>query len=453
MKKLLSILLAAVMLTACQQVPQNVKERDEELDSMHQAQSSQASDESSPVSNNQNSAAEETGDLDYIRAHLKEDAEKKYGTITVKHSSAGEGKTMPTYRREIGKDENFDLSKTAQYLYGKEFDPDNKNHFKTISGRGEPAPLVSNPFETKNDKYDIKWIYPSDSPIYDMERIEPANSDGMCGVSVQGDGRMTGRQVSEKKLEPYQHAIFEKKVKIIARYYPQHEDISGKKYKMLDGNEWSLSEAVDFVENFSNKYIAQTDSKLPYKVHSVGVSQLGDKHGFYFELTYSDENGNTFESNSYAYEHLQEDQIYQGKPFLIPQEHRIECLSKEQITYFSKSLCCKAAQKIGNNEKMLTLAAAMKKLSDKLARYIDLDFESADLCYVIECEKYPANDQIGTVGYYESYCFKTCELQIKPMWCFKEKFDESVLTGATQRAYYVDAVTGEVHVLMPGILD
>ncbi|MBQ1902889.1 MAG: hypothetical protein II168_00835, partial [Ruminococcus sp.] len=69
-----AVLLAALMLTACAQPPKNVKERNDELNSMRGVQSSQADDMSGDeLTGSGEKKAQESnfGDLDYIRAHLK----------------------------------------------------------------------------------------------------------------------------------------------------------------------------------------------------------------------------------------------------------------------------------------------------------------------------------------------------------------------------------------------
>ncbi|MBQ3935779.1 MAG: hypothetical protein II722_01870, partial [Ruminococcus sp.] len=81
-----AVILAAVMLAGCADVPQNVKDRNEELESLREVQSSQADDASggeAADSDGKKVQQSDFGDLDYIRAHLKEDASKKYGKLTV----------------------------------------------------------------------------------------------------------------------------------------------------------------------------------------------------------------------------------------------------------------------------------------------------------------------------------------------------------------------------------
>lgn len=449
-----AVLLAALMLTACAQTPKNVKERNDELNSMRGVQSSQADDMSGDElteSGGKKEQESDFGDLDYIRAHLKEDASKKYGRLTVKRAGAGDSKSMPTYKIEIGADSAYDIDKTAKWLFGDESASGIK---KQIHGRGEPAPLISNPYENADADYDIKRIYPHDEPIYDHTFIELGQGVQYRCVSLTGDGHMSGGQACQSDFEQYYYAIHQGKAKMKERYYPLTDDISDKVYKMLDGQEWSLREAVRYAEDFANQELAPCDRvRFTHKVRSVGVSQLDDRHGFYFEMVLVDENGRVFDSADFAYDKLQADRIYGEKSFVIPVQYSIECLAKKQITRYFKSCSFSSMQKTADNEKLLTLGGAMNKLNSELAKNLDLSFESADLCYALVCQRYPKKEQGELVGYDESYCVKTCELSARPYWCFKEKTAENDFLSGAHRAFYVDAVTGEVLALFPDIIE
>ena len=100
-KRILTLLCAGVMLAGCADVPENLQSRDSELESMEQAELAEPA----------------RGDLDYIRSCLEKDAAKKYGTITVKHASAGTATEMPVYKVEVGGGD-YTVKELAQYLYG-----------------------------------------------------------------------------------------------------------------------------------------------------------------------------------------------------------------------------------------------------------------------------------------------------------------------------------------------
>ena len=441
MKKLISIMLTAALFTACAKTPENVKQRHEQLESTPEVQTSASCAESSqsiPAA-----ADSDFASLEQIRSQLSADVSRKYGTITVKHASVGEAKSMPTYKIDIGACRTYDLDKTAKTLFADEYAASVK---KQITGRGEPAPLE--PFERTDDGYEIKRVYPSDQPIYDHTFIETGKGADYKCVSLTSDGHMSGGQAGQNEFEQYYYAAHQGNVKMLTRLYPQYDDISDKSYKMLDSQQWKLADAVKYVEEFANRCLAPCDTtKFTHKVRSVGISQWEDRHGYYFELVCVDENGCVYDSDRFAYEHLQKENIYNGKSFVIPREYTVECFAKQQITRYFKSCAYKLSQKICDNDKLLTLEGAMNRLRKELAEYIDLDFESADLCFVIECSRYPSAEQPELVGYDESYCFKTCELTVRPYWCFKQNYNKTDLFSGTENAYYVNAVTGEIHIM------
>ena len=74
-------------------------------------------------------------------------------------------------------------------------------------------------------------------------------------------------------------------------------------------------------------------------------------------------------------------------------------------------------------------------------------FDTAELCYCITCDKYPSKDYGHLVQFSEDMCYKTCELTMRPYWCFKAGNNGNICWNRGAY-YYVDAVTGEVHITM-----
>ena len=461
MKKLMCILLAAVMLTACRQVPQNVKDRNEELDSMRQAQSSQTSDESSPVSDTQNSAAQETGDLDYIRAHLKEDAGKKYGTITIKNASAGDAKSMPTYKVQVGANPNYDIKKLGAAFFGEDYESKNKTEITT--SKAEPAP--QEPVKTTDpnakllpEEYQMVFKYDNIWQIDDLS-LNPGKKgtttpDDFRSVAVGAQGMLSGRQTMQKDLssfyENYHYQLGGRNDPVsVKAYYPCYEEALTDSYKMTDGNDWAVSDAVAFAENKANELFAFTDPvKYTYKVYRVDVAQCKQdtfKYLFWFRI--SDEQGNICECDSYSTLNVNSKQVCDGKRFSVAPWCAMECIAKDEIFYIKKDFSFKQTEKVSDNDKLLTLGAAAKKLEKELAEHINLACDTAELCYVMTCDQYPKNKYDFLVLYDRDMCLKTCELTVRPYWCFKIGNNNNVCWNSGAN-YYVDAVTGEVIIIM-----
>ena len=67
--------------------------------------------------------------------------------------------------------------------------------------------------------------------------------------------------------------------------------------------------------------------------------------------------------------------------------------------------------------------------------------------YCVTCDKYPSKDYGHLVQFHVDVCTKTCELTARPYWCFKAGNNGNVCWNMGAY-YYVDAVTGEVHITM-----
>ncbi len=461
MKKLISIMLTAALLTACQQVPQNVKDRTEELESKQEVQSSQP--ESDPFIEPKTDTAEQsdTGDLDYIRSRLKEDAGKKYGTITVKHASAGESKSMPTYKVEVGGNPNCDIKKLGAAFFGEDYE--SKNKVKLTTFKAEPAPeepvkttdpnakLLSEEYQMYF-KYDVIWQIDDLALNPGTKGTEPPDDFRSFAISAQG--LFCGRQTTQKNYssfyDNYNYNVGGSNEPVsIKAYYPCYEDVPSDSYRMTDGNDWALSDAVAFAENKANELFSFTDPvKYIYKIYRVDVARCKqDTFKYLFWFSISDEQGSLYECDSYSSLNVNSKQVYEGKRFSIAPWCIMECIAKDEIFYFKRDFSYKQTEKVSDNDKLLTLGAAAKKLEKELAEHINLACDTAELCYVMTCDQYPKKKYDFLVNYDKDMCLKTCELTLRPYWCFKIGNNNNVCWNSGAN-YYVDAVTGEVHIVM-----
>ena len=442
-KNLLSVILSLVLLTACTQVPQNIKERNKQLESTPQAETVVSA--SSTDSGTQEAQTDDMGDLDYIRSRLQTDASKKYGTITVKHASVGEAKTMPTYKVEVGGNPQYNFKNTLSFLYKNKYDINEQKHYQYL-----PYDKI-NTEPTKNDNPEKEYDYNApESFFYDVTGFSPDKDDFTHSTYYYTDGAVWGSQTGKLAAGEDYEALFINK-NSVKYYYPQYDDVSNVSYKMQDSQEWRLTDAIKYMEDFWNTQLTQNDpAKYTYSVWRVDVIPLTTKnYGYFFIMCPKDENNGVYDIDSYEDWDVEEEKVYRKERFFVCPYHYAFCINKDTMTRFSKNFSFKPIQVVDQNDKMLTLGKAMSILENTLSEYINADFETAELKYIITCDKYPFKEYDGTVHYYLNYCTKTCDLYARPYWCFRRGDPHRGSWGNTIN-YYVDAVTGDVHVVGHG---
>ena len=458
-----AVILAAVMLAGCANVPQNVKDRNEELESLREVQSSQADDTSggeAADSGGKKVQQSDFGDLDYIRAHLKEDASKKYGKLTVKRASAGESKSMPTYKVEVGGNPSCDIKQLGKAFFGEDYETKGKCDYITVDAEKLPdAPEKSSDSHVdlleEQDQYLYKCanLYTYYSLMIDQGKKGEDPPDTFRSLGISDGGSVGGRQTMWKKQGEFYDKYYNKTTgsqsTSVKAYYPMLDELPDDSFKMTDGSDWSVKDAVKFAEDTANKTMTLNDpAKYTYKVYRVDVNGWkNDAYGYSFWFAFCDEQGNMYDTDSERGQSVEEQHVYKGERFFIMPRIIMECIAKDEVFELQKDIAYKQTDKVADNEKLLTLSGAMKRLQGELARHMDIDFDSAMLCYCVTCDKYPANNYGHLVQFRSDVCTKTCELTARPYWCFKAGNNGNICWNRGAY-YYVDAVTGEVHITM-----
>ena len=459
-KARISVVAFIIMLTACQQVPQNVKDRNDELESMRDADSSQAAVSASQPDDSE--VHSYTGNLDYIRTHLKEDASKKYGTITVRYASAGDAKSMPTYKVQVCGNEKCDLKQLGKVFYGDDYEKKGKCDYEVIKADtvpDEPSLSEDEHIELLPEEYKYYFkcnnLYNIHSLMIDKWQNDSDMPETFRDLCFMGNGFVRGRQTTWKDKGAFYDTYLTAKNRdadyksSVAAYYPMLDELPGDSYKMTDGKDWSVKDAVKFAEDFANKAFSLNDPvKYTYSVYRVDVYQWDDdaySYGFWF--TFSDEQGSRFDTDSDRGQHVEQQHVYEHERFFILPKVTMECIAVNEVFDIHRSVSYKPTERVSENEKLLTLGAAAKRLEEELAKHINIGFDTAELCYCITCDKYPSKDYGHLVQFSEDMCYKTCELTMRPYWCFKAGNNGNIC-WSMGAYYYVDAVTGEIHVTM-----
>ena len=119
------------------------------------------------------------------------------------------------------------------------------------------------------------------------------------------------------------------------------------------------------------------------------------------------------------------------------------CSEKELLTNFTKDYSYDLGDATDSGDSLLTLGAASDLLSEKLAQNANLSF-TAELNYVLVCKNYPYYELWEYPEYYEDMAVTTCDLVLKPYWCFRKNLPLNSSDASTAETYFVDALTGEI---------
>ena len=363
-----AVILAAVMLAGCANVPQNVKDRNEELESLREVQSSQADDTSggeAADSGGKKVQQSDFGDLDYIRAHLKEDASKKYGKLTVKRASAGESKSMPTYKVEVGGNPSCDIKQLGKAFFGEDYETKGKCDYITVDAEKLPdAPEKSSDSHVdlleEQDQYLYKCanLYTYYSLMIDQGKKGEDPPDTFRSLGISDCGSVGGRQTTWKKQGEFYDKYYNKTTgsqsTSVKEYYPMLDKLPDDSFKMTDGSDWSVKDAVKFAEDTANKTMTLNDpAKYTYKVYRVDVNGWkNDAYGYSFWFTFCDEQGNMYDTDSERGQSVEEQHVYKGERFFIMPRIIMECIAKDEVFELQKDIAYKQTDKVADNEKL-----------------------------------------------------------------------------------------------------
>lgn len=447
-RKILPIILTLSLLTGCADVPESLRQET--------AASTQPAVITVPVTDSSGETVGtetvdfqpvEHGDLDAIRAQLDYDLQKSYANITVKWARVGNGDTMPTYDVKTGRGKDFDIYAHAEFLLGDHIDVRDEKYW-THKHIGDPLyegyPVAKEPTLQPDGK-----ILNQNYMTYEIDSLkEDYKRDIWLGFVSNTKGEIWGSRTGCKAPEgTYYHDDIE--FKVVARYDLDYEDLpEGLSYTMYGGEEWSVSDAIEYVENFFNTEIAPSDPQpYTYSAKTLFIKTLpGDTFGYLFVMQKQDEAGNYLDVDRQYIRDMKA--IENGEPFMIESGILCWCSQKETPTRYTKDYSVSYEAETNSGNDLLTLGAATDILSEKLASNIGLDL-IAELNYVTVCKCYPYYSIWEYPEYYEDLALTDCELELKPYWCFR-RVGTSTYVGDQTEIYFVDAVTGEVVTMFYG---
>lgn len=451
LKTTLAMTLACLLFCSCVDTPDSLKKEETKITA---GNTTLGDDLGENINSNsaENVVQIERGDLNAMRNQLELDMQNTYQNIDIIRARIGDGDTMPTYSVTIGGNPDYDFNALIEYLYIDRFDVTNEKYYtknRTGDIRDSSYPAYTEPTynEYENAVMSIN-VYE-----IDIDRFSPAEStDYTLSSYYYSIGNVWGSQSGggAGNSDYYWFEAYSLYDRCDLEYEKPTENLS---YKMSDGEEWNANDAIAYVENFWNKYLAPSDlEEFEYSVKTLYVIQLGDDvYGYLFDIQRKDKNGNYYDVeryDNYVYTSDSE-QIVNGNPFIYTNNQMTWCAEKEVITRYIKNYSVNFESTTDSGDDLLTLGAASRILSDSLAPNIDLML-IAELNYAVVCKGYPYY-QIWEYPYFSNFtCFTTCDFEIKPFWCYRP--EQCTQIGDSAEIYFIDAVTGALSILKDGYL-
>lgn len=443
MKKIiLSVMLLSMLsLSACKDAPEEVKK---ENDTLNSAQIIDKDDFYDPSVNGGRGDFEYLT-LDEIRAQADKTLADNNTNVIVDKVIISSGKYMPTYKVNPYNKNFDDLAPMAEYLFGEKFtldEPYCEYHKEgVVEMPGEPA----NPYDF--------ILFKGESQDYTRSLVYHETGYSFYNA-VPGD-------------DPYR----------FTEYFPTEKryrlDIGDKlddtAYTMIDGSNWSVSDAADFALEFADTYFAPLErNEFTYIVTDLRVKRLGESFGYVVELQRKDKNDNIYD-NHYYYANVQASMhrdtgeldencwIAKGCPWLYSSEIQITFNEKEKINSFMKCNTPYAGEQLDDGEKLISLDSAIKIISANMADKSAYSFETAELEYYyvsLDCPGFtdPKEGESRTDN--PEIMLNNADVELRPYWaftmpdCFSDvQGEDDNMVALSGYLYLVDAVTGELHII------
>lgn len=421
---MLSFLVLALLLTSCAEAPEEVKNEKEMLDNNSQVENVQS----------------EYAALSEIRENSQKELEENQSNVTAKHILIGDGDSMPAYKITPYNDNFEELNSLTNYLFGLDFSltsPHCSYMKKGEQANPDNADDGVNPhsivmFTGNDNNFSHSLIYHETGYSF----FNDTNSD-----------------------DPYRFTSdfpTEKWYKLNEGEKP--DDVS---YTMLDGNEWSVSDATKFAQDFCDTYFAPLENnEFQYVLTDIKVKNLDDSYGYIFDFQRVDNSGNLYDNHTYYsnYEVSADDGenwIDKGIPFIYTSSIQLTMNNKEKINSFYKSNTPYVSDVVDKGEKLLTLKSAMNIVSEKMAGKVAYSFETAELEYYyvgLDCPDWtnpqadnPPNADIENM-------LNNADIELRPYWaftmenCYPDVVNMDSATVNSNCLYLVDAISGELYV-------
>ena len=423
MKKLFSVILAAVLLTACASAPSEVQKENDvldrasvaELDKMKQTEKS-----------NTSSAAENSSELEYaslaqIRQTAPQQNSDNNSNVLVKKVLVPDADAMPAYtvRRYF---DNYDkIEQLVPIVYNEPFDK---------------SKLMSVEHRLENSSQQCKG-----GAFYEYQKGK------MMGIATANCGGLTLSTFDRNEADIYT-------LPEVRRYRLYlGEAANDDEYAMHDGKTLKVGEAIKKIEqNYNEHYAKLFDSALKFKVKELVVRKFADgTHAYVYDMQQYDKFGclmltcvkgisdcDEFDSGS--------------KPWLLENDcHGYVTRSSVDINDFI--LAARIADKVTNKgEKLLTFGSALKKLGSTLATSALYDMDIASLENVAVCPAQsgilPKDDRGELCQLDERQCIHSgsCTFEVRPFWVFRDLEKSGDMQREKFGLILVDALTGSVYV-------
>lgn len=449
-KIITAIILSILLLCSCVAAPENLRNPDAGPPYMGtQADNPMVTD----ISDDNNTTLVETdlverGSLEVIRNQLALDLQKTYKNLTIKNVRVSNALFMPTYDIDIGINPDYDFTLLLEHLYGDSFNvSDEKNYFRKrvgdIVSQGYPA-YTEPTYNEEEGTYmnvnvyfmDIDGFTPSEDYTLSSYMYSLGNVWGsQTGLGSAEDNRTWYNFSTKKKHKRYDLYVD----------YPANDEV----YTMADGQKWGVAEAIKYVENFWNTYIAPSDPEdYTYSAKTLWVLELGnEKYGYLFSMQRQDKDGNYFDVDKCEYYNHDNEYVINNEPFIFTNRLTTYCAEKESITSYAKDFSFSLTNQVDSGDELLTLGAACETLSNALAKNISVNL-TAELNYVVYCKGYPYYQIWEKPIFHEYKCLADCDFELRPVWCFRTPNQCYLQSSFDPERFFVDAVTGEVSTIV-----
>ena len=438
MKKIIALLIAALLLASCAEAPEEVKRENSILD---RTEAVSQPDESTAVTMDDTSGSDNglaLCTLDEIRASLDSDIAENNTNVSAKTVRVPESSAMPVFRLQKSFDNYDKIDDIVRDYFGTE-----------LSAHRDRLSLLTRFHSVFELTEDLTLTF--DTCAGDLIYSDSAAMDRFVMSSQCGDDFCVSNSDPDNLIEPYDGELVEV-------YDLRHGDsFPDTPHALTDGKELSVALAVDKSQQLMDRYIAElfTD-QTRIKVYRAEVYDRGQGYGYTLYAEYADAAGNLFLTNDAVNMDFTE-YLKKSSPVMLSPVVMAVFDRTDMPSLLTANKIPAAEEITESGDKLLSYGGALKRMSQRLASASAYEFGCATLEYVITApysEEYIRyrTDKDGDVSrtfFKELYThIPETRYEARPFWVFRdfEKNPENLGESVRGGVYLVDAVTGEVYV-------
>lgn len=409
MKRFMSIIIIAALLTSCAKAPDEVIKENEVLNSAESIQSE---------------VSLEYASLDEIRARIDTDRLDNSSNVILNNVRVGTGEKMPVYDTIREFPSYMEIEVPVKDIFNDEFSLDSSRTIKENFGTGDNYGMIFYVPEGKGQECGVSSsYYGSMSIVYDFDI----------------DHAMPNPNAGDELVKTYMISL--------------GDDPKNDSYTMADQNKLKICDAIKEGERLFNTYFLKPHGNdITLKVSRLDVYKYSDdSYGYAYYVDAYDNNGNLLIGNTNPVNNI-EDFDKQNSNFIFDRKAYGYFNDSKMHPHLYTNLTPSEGNISENGDKLITLKCALNILSGRLASSAMYEYDDVSLSYLTVIPPVDGSvteDEYGNKTIFDDLSFymnNSNTIQLRPYWVFRNSDKNSPEYSVNEGMVIVDALTGELYI-------